>query len=1350
MDRLVTIVSTGSGATADVRIAADGTTLADVHPELCRLTGGEASPVSRAGVRLDPHEPVAHLRDGDVLVLGAAAAPEQAEGVHLEVIGGPDAGRSITLAPGRHLLGRGTPPLFSTDPLVSREHLDVVVAPDGGITMTDLDSPNGTRIDGHRLAPAVASPWPAGGVVRIGDTAMTHGRDAASASLVPGPGGTTVVNRAPRIADGATPLSIEFPPPPARTEAGRAPVLASIAPLAAGLLLAVVIRRWEFLAFAVMSPLVVLAQWASDRWRARQSDRRSAAAHAQAIATAEHALSTAVSADARRRHAASPDLPALVRAATDRTSLLWHRGIDDDDALTLRVGTGSAPAHVVIKGHRLVPSLDDVPICVDLRGRPMLGICGPDKLATAVARSLVAQAATLLGPGALQIRVLAPGRSSAWSWTRWLPHLRRSPDQPAGLTVTAGELRAAFDDLRSGDPRTHRLVVVDGVHDASMAAALAECVDTAVLWLAATESALPSVCEEVISIGGSPARAALRGATTADDVVPDVLDADLAESVARALCPLRDSVASASAIPSEVRWSSLHHLRLEDGAEATATALARRWRSGPTSAACLGVTADAPYVVDLDRDGPHMLVAGTTGSGKSELLQTLVASLVAVNSPTDLALLLVDYKGGAAFGPCTTLPHTVGVLTDLDPASTTRAIESLSAELRRRERVLAAAGVPDLDRWRLRAANSDEHLPRLVIVVDEFATLAEDLPDFIGGLVGIAQRGRSLGVHLVLATQRPEGAVSADIRANVRLRVCLAVARETESRDVIDGPQALSISRTTPGRALVRLGSCELIEMQTARVAGHLPVERSSLVRIVAPGAADTTPASADSPTELDVLVEAATRAARLTGARIATPPWLSPLPEQVALSELLAGATDAEAVPIGLVDLPHVQCQPPLTLERRSADPLLFVGGARSGRTTAVLTVATSLAATSSPDRLHIWAIDSGSGLAALANLPHTGAVVDVRDNDRLERLVCFLVEEVERRRAAVRDEEPSLLLVVDSWEGLGHATADADAGRSQDLLLRLVTEGPGVGLRVVMTADRSGLTGRVGSAFSEHICLRLPDRSDYALLGLPPRQVPRDLPPGRGLRSGADVALVQLAAPDVDAIAAAARWPAPATPARRFDSLPARVPLHSLPRQPRDVVVVGLRGDDLTTVCVDPAETGGSLLVAGPPRSGRSTALVSIATQLQDRPVVAVCARRGPLHRRRDLAVVVDGSNADEVRAAIAAADHPALLVDDVDLLDDAGVLDAIEAAVRAARDGRGFVVLAGATDAMAAMFRGPVAQARRARAGLLLRPEGPHDGELLGLRLRRRPGHTDPPGRGFLAIHGTALPVQVADPG
>jgi S-DNA-T family DNA segregation ATPase FtsK/SpoIIIE len=192
-------------------------------------------------------------------------------------------------------------------------------------------------------------------------------------------------------------------------------------------------------------------------------------------------------------------------------------------------------------------------------------------------------------------------------------------------------------------------------------------------------------------------------------------------------------------------------------------------------------------------------------------------------------------------------------------------------------------------------------------------------------------------------------------------------------------------------------------------------------------------------------------------------------------------------------------------------------------------------------------------------------------------------------------------------------------------------------------------------------------------------------------------------------------------------------------------------VRSDDLAPLVVEPAHAAGAFLVAGPPRSGRSTALASIAAQLTHKHVVALCARRhSALRERSEIAFVGDPRLPDHVERAVAAvADNATLLVDDVDLIDDIAALTHLEDAVRMARDGCGFVVLAGTTDAMTSTFRGPVAQARRNRAGLLLRPEGGSDGELFGVKLRRRSSQADPPGRGLLAINGTVVPVQVPDP-
>ena len=1342
MKRTVTVVAADTGAVADVRLDARKT-LADVLPQLTALTGSTAASITHEGRALEPRLPVAHLHDGDVLLLTAAAEQRPAPAVRLDVTAGPDAGRFIELAPGRWVIGRGGQAVSLSDPLVSREHLEVIVDVDGTVHVGDLASANGTWLCDEPIPAHQPRRWPAGAVVRVGATWLVHGRHSAPAATAAAGDGSVIVNRPPRLGPVAASPTIVFPPAPAPATTGRLPLLASTAPLLAGVVLAMVMHRWEFLAFAVMSPLVVLGQALADRWSARRTNRRARAEHAAATAQAEAELTVALAAERQARHDRAPDLAALAHAAIDQTALIWHRGGGDGDALSLRLGLGDLPSGLCIDGAREQPVLADVPVCIDLLDTRVLGVSGDD--AAALARSLVVQAATLLGPADLEVSVLAPGRAVRWAWARWLPH--------ATLATTPAQARTLAVTRSPGDASRLRLVVVDGA-DVDLVDTLVGSEADSVICLANTPESLPAACAAVVTT--APGSATLRR-VDADEVtfVADTIADVVAERVGRALCSLRDGRTAATALPRVIAWSQLHEVSL--GTNDTAQSLLRRWRSGPTTTVCLGISADGPYVVDLSADGPHLLVAGTTGSGKSELLQSLVASLVAGNSPADLNLLLVDFKGGAAFGPCAALPHTVGVLTDLDPATTSRAIDSLTAELRRRERLLADAGAADLDSWRasvLLKGGGSEQLPRLVIVVDEYATLAEELPDFVSGLIGIAQRGRSLGVHLVLATQRPEGAVSADIRANTRLRICLAVAREAESRDVLDSPRALDISRTTPGRALVRTGAHELVEVQTARVAGPArthtgrddPLGGVELVPLDRWGQDDDHEPVTDAPTELDLLVAAADAAATLGGVRPASPPWLPPLPAHLALAELPAVTPDAVAV--GLVDQPDRQRQPALAISVDDAEPWLIAGGGSSGRTCAVLTIATALAAALGPDEQHIYAIGHGRGLAGLTRLAHTGAVVDVRETDRVEQVLTFLTGEVDRRTTVAETGSPRLLLVVDGWDSLSATTSEVDGGRCQDLLLRLLTHGPAAGLRVVLTSDRSGLTGRLSATVRHRLCLRLPDAADYALLGLPARRVPTSMPPGRAIRAE-DAALVQLAVADDDTVGRARSWPKPVHSPRKFEPLPTRVPLHAL-RPAAGRLIVGVGGDDGSAVLVDPDDAGGAFLVAGPPRSGRSTALVSIAAQLQARSPVALCARPGPLRQRRDLAVIADATDAVRSREVLhSLAPNGALLIDDVDLLDDPGVLDDIEVVMRRLRDGGGLVVLAGTTDAMVASFRGPVAQARRGRTGLLLRPDGAHDGELLGLRLRRRPGHSDPPGRGVLALHGRAVPVQVPDP-
>ncbi|MGO4421891.1 FtsK/SpoIIIE domain-containing protein, partial [Streptomyces sp. MCAF7] len=415
-------------------------------------------------------------------------------------------------------------------------------------------------------------------------------------------------------------------------------------------------------------------------------------------------------------------------------------------------------------------------------------------------------------------------------------------------------------------------------------------------------------------------------------------------------------------------------------------------------------------------------------------LQTLVASLAAVNRPDEMTFVLIDYKGGSAFKDCVRLPHVLGMVTDLDSHLVERALASLTAELVRRERALAEAGAKDHAEYRAmrRRDPALPPLPRLLLVIDEFATLARDVQEFIPGLVGIAQRGRSLGLHLLLATQRPAGVITADIRANTNLRIALRVTDAMDSQDVLEVNDAVTISGATPGRALARTGHRSVLPFQTAFVGaprldeapGPAPAEApeatvwaaeltwSLLGRTaVEPGPAheaeDELPllGADEVPTDLTALVESVREAATSLAIAAQPSPWLPPLPQTITLEELPDRPDQPGGglapVPWALADLPGAQRQEPLELDLSRFGHLYIIGTPRSGRSQALRTIAGALARRHSCADVHLYGIDAAGGaLTALTDLPHCGAVVPRADLERLNRLLARLIAEMGRRQ--------------------------------------------------------------------------------------------------------------------------------------------------------------------------------------------------------------------------------------------------------------------------------------------------------------------------------------------------------------
>ncbi|MFJ4283030.1 FtsK/SpoIIIE domain-containing protein [Streptomyces massasporeus] len=869
-------------------------------------------------------------------------------------------------------------------------------------------------------------------------------------------------------------------------------------------------------------------------------------------------------------------------------------------------------------------------------------------------------------------------------------------------------------------------------------------------------------------------------------VRPDIVSPAWCARLSRSLSPLRDISGETedSALPSASRL--LDVLELEPP---TRDAIAARWQlGGQSTMAVIGESYDGPFGIDIRRDGPHGLIAGTTGSGKSELLQTIVAALAVANTPENMTFVLVDYKGGSAFKDCVKLPHTVGMVTDLDAHLVERALESLGAELKRREHILAAADAKDIEDYQdlVRREPSHAPVPRLLIVIDEFASMVRDLPDFVTGLVNIAQRGRSLGIHLLLATQRPSGVVSPEIRANTNLRIALRVTDAGESTDVIDAPEAGHISKSTPGRAYVRLGHASLVPFQSGRVGGRRPGAADPTTLAPWAGrlawedlgrAALTKPKTEaredDEITDLKVLVDAVREANEALGIPAQHSPWLPALDESLLLDEIppVRAQGALPAAPYGIEDLPGDQARRPVAVDFATFGHLIVGGAPRTGRSQVLRTIAGSLARTHSCADVHLYGIDCGNGaLNALTRLPHCGAVVGRNQTERVVRLFTRMTTELTRRqdllsekgyadigeqRAAVMEDErlPHMVLLLDRWEGWLPSLGEYDHGDLTDQLMAMMREGASVGIHVVITGDRQVLVGRIASLTEDKFGLRLADRSDFSSLDINARKVPEEIPPGRAFRNetatetqfallsedttgqGQAAALVAIgeAAQARDVGVPRSRRPF------RVDVLPSRISFQDAweMRDPSTTAsplwaLVGVGGDELTAFGPDLAQGVPAFVIGGPAKSGRSTVLLNFARSYlaQGTRVVLAAPRPSPLRELEGQDGVlkvftgrdIDEDELEELIGTAKPEDPVVVLVDDAEVLEDCDAEDVLKRIIERGAEEGLAVVIAGDEDEICDGFSGWQVDAKKARRGVLLSPQETSSGEMIGIRTTR----------------------------
>jgi S-DNA-T family DNA segregation ATPase FtsK/SpoIIIE len=926
---------------------------------------------------------------------------------------------------------------------------------------------------------------------------------------------------------------------------------------------------------------------------------------------------------------------------------LWERRPADPDFAVVRVGVGpqtlattlvppvtkplddlepmtAGALRSFLDAYSVVP---DLPVALSMRGFARVHVRG----SPALVRAMLVQLATFHAPDDLVLAVAAgPGRRASWEWVKWLPHARH-PSRFDGLGAVrlVSDTVAGLELLLDGIDGPHVVVVVDGA-DRAGATRLLEggSAGTTVVEVDGTPPRLLDPATVVLTRDASGALETATMAGVSSVGIADELDPASAEAVARRLAPLR--LAGGDSLPT----ADLGLLDLLGVAEPDAYTVADGWSPRPHRDQLrvpIGVAADGnPVELDLkesahDGMGPHGLLIGATGSGKSELLRTLVLGLAATHSSAELNVVLVDFKGGATFASLDRLPHTAALITNLadELPMVDRMVDAINGELIRRQELLRRAGnyASRRDYEQARAAGAAlAPLPSLLVVCDEFSELLSAKPDFIDLFVQIGRLGRSLGVHLLLASQRLEEGRLRGLDTHLSYRIGLRTFSPFESRAVLGVPDAYELPRA-PGHAYLKAGTDPLRRFRVAYVSGPVPL------RAVGPAAPRVLPFTTDrqaaaapralpspaGPSLLDALVD------RIAGQG---PPahrvWLPPLASPSTLDEVLGppvvvpgrGLTFANPelhgalqVPVAVVDRPLDQRRDLLWFALDgAAGHVAVVGAPRSGKSTALRTLVCGLALTHTPAEARFYCLDfGGGGLSALRDLPHVGGVAGRHDTTAVRRTVGELTALLADREQG-GDAAGHVFLVIDGWSTLRGEFDDLEP-----LVVDLAGRGLAYGIHVLASATRwLDFRPATRDLFGARLELRLGDPSDSTISRKAAADVPADSP-GRGVTSeGLHLLTLQPTLtgdlPLPKAVAAA--WAGPPAPPIRL--LPPEVPYADLDAVPAAtsglVLPIGIAEADLRPVTIDFA-TDPHFVLFGDAECGKSSFLRALAATVTGR---------------------------------------------------------------------------------------------------------------------------------------------------
>ena len=829
--------------------------------------------------------------------------------------------------------------------------------------------------------------------------------------------------------------------------------------------------------------------------------------------------------------------------------------------------------------HKKIP---DMPIPANLSHGPV-GYIGPRNLVLEQLQLLVMQLATFHSYHDVQfITILPEEEKEQWSWMRWLPHAKlqelnvrgfvynqRTRDQVLNSLNQILKLRRSQKEEASHKESTlfhpHYVVLVTDeklILDHIIMEFFTEDPTELGCSLIFVEDVMSSLSENIQTVINIKDRntgqlVMEEGVLKETDFRLDHFPADYdKERIARTLAPLNHLQNLKSSIPDSVTFMEMYGAETFEDLQVPS-----RWKKNApykSLAVPIGLRGQDDLVqlnLHEKAHGPHGLIAGTTGSGKSETIQSYILSLAVNFHPHDVAFLLIDYKGGGMANLFKNLPHLLGTITNLDGVQSMRALASINAEIHRRERLFGEFEVNHINQYQKKFKNGEatEPLPHLFIISDEFAELKVNQPDFIKKLVSIARVGRSLGVHLILATQKPSGVVDDQIWSNSRFKIALKVADRSDSNEMLHTPDAAEITQT--GRAYLQVGNNEVYELFQSAWSGadyqpekdDMGIEDHTIYLINELGqyeilnedlsGLEDADEIKEVPTELDAIVHNIHLLCEEQEIPPVPQPWLPPLKERIALEELeevqpaIAWAQEKSlSILLGMADIPQAQKQEAVSINLAKDGHVLLYGSPGTGKTTFLQSVGMDLARKFSPKDLTMYLMDFGTnGLAPLSKLPQVADTMLLDQTEKISKFVRIMEKELNRRKKLLADygvgtlelyrqasgqEEPAIVILLDSYEAFKEEAYEAELFK---LLVRISREGLSIGVHLLMTAGRqSNLRAQLYSNFKHQLSLPQNEASEVrTIVGSTPLAMTMEDIKGRALMKREEVDVIQLALP-------------------------------------------------------------------------------------------------------------------------------------------------------------------------------------------------------------------------------------------